>query len=153
MYIASPETITQLYVNNDSARNKYIGLMNANFQDYMDSLVQGGKFQFRAKELVQRVSQLTSVVGLAAGSLAGPAGLATGYSIGNIIGKYLGSVLSEKTYGQAIADMAEISQLAKVRHSQLAASVAFTNQMDGGIETLRQNENRRKKDDIQAMQV
>ena len=153
MYIADPVTLTQRYVDNDSTRNKYTGLVNANFQDYMDSLKQGGQFQFQANNLKQRISSLTSTLGMAAGSFGGPAGIAAGFSVGNSIGKYLGNVVSNRIYGQAIADMAEIAFQAKTRHGQLTASLAFTNQIDGAIDTLRQNENKRRKDDLQAMQV
>ena len=153
MHITQPVTLTDIYVDNDSTRNKYTGLLNANFQDYMDSLAQGGQFQAQSLRLKIKVSALVSALGLAAGSLGGPAGMALGFGIGNTIGKYFGSVMGNRVYGQAIADMAEISHIAKVRHAQLAASLAFTNQMDGAIDNLRQNENKRKKDDIQAMQV
>lgn len=153
MYISNPQTITELYVNNDSTRNKYTGLLNANFQDYVDSLAQGGQFQAKSKRLQQRVTALASTLGTALGSLGGPAGMALGFGVGNSVGKYLGNVMGDKIYGQAIADMADIAHEAKVRHTQLAASLAFTNQIDGAIDTLRQNENKRKKDDLQAMQV
>lgn len=153
MYIASPDSLASLYINNDGARNKYTGLLNANFQDYMDSLAQGGQFQVKAQKLKQKISGLFSAVGTAAGSLGGPSGLALGFAVGNGIGKYLGNVLGNRIYGQAIADMADIAHEAKVRHAQLATSLAFTNQMDGAVDTLRQNENKRKKEDLQAMQV
>ncbi|MBI3591674.1 MAG: hypothetical protein HY094_09905 [Candidatus Melainabacteria bacterium] len=154
MRIEDPQTITSMYVDNDSTRNKYTGLLNANFQDYVDSLSQGSQFQVKASQVKQRISSLTSTLGMAVGALGGgPAGVALGYSIGNTVGKYLGNVVGDRLYGQAIADMADIAHLAKVRHAQLAASLAFTNQIDGAIDNLRQNENKRKKDDLQAMQV
>lgn len=153
MHIVDPVTITQLYIDNDSKRNKYTGLINANFQDYMDSLKQGGQFQFQSQRLKQRISSVTTGLGMAAGAFGGPAGMAVGFSIGNSMGKYIGNVMGDRIYGQAIADMAEISFQAKTRHGQLAASLAFTNQIDGAIDTLRQNENKRRKDDLQAMQT
>ena len=153
MHIVDPASITEYYVNNDSTRNKYTGLLNANFQDYMDSLKQGAQFQVQSQKLKQRVSSVTSALGMAVGSFGGPAGIAMGFSVGNSIGKYLGNTLGQRIYGQAIADMGEIEFQAKTRHSQLAASLAFTNQIDGAIDTLRQNDNKRKKDDLQAMQV
>ena len=153
MHITQPITLTELYVDNDSSRNKYTGLLNANFQDYMDSLTQGGMLQGKAGKLKQRISSLAAGIGMAAGTLGGPSGIALGLAIGNTVGKYLGGVAADRIYGQAIADMADIAHEAKVRHGQLAASLAFTNQMDGAIDNLRQNENKRKKDDLQAMQV
>ena len=153
MYISQPNSLTEIYVEQDSMENKYKGLLNANFQDYMDSLKQGGELEVRAGKLKQKVSGLASGLGLAAGTLGGPAGLALGFSIGNVFGKYLGNVLSERIYGQAMADVSEISHDSKMRHAQLAASLAFLNQVGGAVDTLRQNENKRKKDDLQAMQV
>ena len=153
MYISQPTSLTEIYVEQDSMENKYKGLLNANFQDYMDSLKQGGELEVRAGKLKQKVSGLASGLGLAAGTLGGPAGLALGFSIGNVFGKYLGNVLSERIYGQAMADVSEISHDSKMRHAQLAASLAFLNQVGGAVDTLRQNENKRKKDDLQAMQV
>ncbi len=153
MYIAQPYSLTEMYVERDSTRSKYEGLLNANFQDYMDSLKQGGDLQVRAGKLKQKISGLVSGIGLAAGALGGPAGLALGFSVGNTMGKYLGNVLSERIYGQAISDVSEISHDSKLRHSQLAATLAFQNQIGGAIDTFRQNENKRKKDDLQAMQV
>ena len=153
MYISEPQTLVDTYVNNDGTRNKYTGLVNANFQDYVDSLAQGSQFQVKASKLKQKISALAGTLGMAAGALGGTAGMALGFSVGNTLGKYLGNVVSDRFYGQAIADMADIAHLAKVRHPQLTASLAFTNQIDGAIDTLRQNENKRKKDDLQAMQV
>lgn len=153
MHISPQESLAEHYVNNDSRRNMYTGLLNANFQDYMDSLAQGGQFQVKAQKLKQRVSALASTLGLAAGSLGGPTGLTLGFALGNGIGKYIGNVMSDKIYGEAIADMGDIAHEAKLRHSQVATSLAFTNQIDGAIDTLRQNENKRRKDDLQAMQV
>ncbi len=151
MYIADPVTLTEKYIENDSVSNKYKGLMNANFQDYMDSLAQGGQLQVKAGKLKQKIAALGSGLGLAAGTLGGPSGIALGYSIGNVIGKYFGNVTADRLFGQAIADANEINHDSKVRHAQLAATVAFFDQMDGAIDTLRQNESKRKKDDIQAM--
>ena len=153
MYIYQPESLTEIYVERDSIRNKYEFLLNANFQDYMDSLKQGGALQLKAGKLKQKVSSLASGLGMAAGTLGGPAGIALGYSVGNTVGKYFGNVFSQRIYGQAIYDVSEISHDSKLRHSQLAAQVAFLNQIGGAVDTLRQNENKRKKDDLQAMQV
>ena len=153
MYVVDPVTITGLYVNNDSVRNKYTGLLNANFQDYMDALKQGAQFQTQSNTLKRKIASVASALGMAGGAFGGPAGIAAGFSVGNSIGKYIGGVLGDRIYGQAISDMSEIGFQSKVRHSQLAASLAFTNQIDGAIDTLRQNENKRKKDDLQAMQV
>lgn len=153
MYISQPISLTEMYVENDSTRNKYTGLLNANFQDYMDSMSQSGQLQVREAKLKQKISALTSGIGLAAGALGGPSGMALGFAMGNTLGKYFGNVVGDRIYGQAIADMAEIAHDAKLRHGQLAASLAYTNQIDGAVDTLRQNENKRKKDDLQAMQV
>lgn len=153
MHIYEPFSLTETYVENNSLENKYKGLLNANFQDYMDSLKQGGQLQLQAGKLKQKISGLTSGLGLAAGTLGGPAAMALGYSIGNMLGKYFGNVVTDKIYGQAISDVSEINHDSKIRHAQLAASVAFTSQIGGAIDTMRQNENKRKKDDLQAMQV
>jgi hypothetical protein len=153
MHITQPITLTELYIENDSSRNKYTGLLNANFQDYMDSLAQGGRLQVKAKKLIQRISSLGAGIGMAAGVFGGPGGIALGTTIGNTVGKYFGNVLSDRLYGQAIADVSEIFHDSKLRHAQIASSLSFTNQMDGAIDTLRQNENKRRKDDIQSMQV
>ncbi len=154
MYITQPFSLTQMYIEQDSTENKYKGLLTANFQDYMDSMKQTSELQLRSGKLKQQIASLTSAIGLAAGStLAGPAGMALGFSIGNTLGKYFGNVVSERIYGQAIADVSEISHDSKLRHSQLAATVAFLNQLGGAVDTFRQNENKRKKDDLQAMQV
>ena len=153
MHISEPTSLTQMYVEQDSMENKYKGLLNANFQDYMDSLKQGGELQVRVGKLKQKVTGLASGIGMAAGVFGGPAGLALGFSIGNTLGKYFGNVLSERIYGQAVTDVSEISHNAKLRHAQLAATVSFLGQVGGAIDTLRQNENKRKKDDLQAMQV
>ncbi|OGI18666.1 MAG: hypothetical protein A3B68_01435 [Candidatus Melainabacteria bacterium RIFCSPHIGHO2_02_FULL_34_12] len=153
MYITQPATLTELYVNNSSTRNQYEGMLNANFQDYMDSLAQGGQYEVKAAQLKKRISAVASGLGMAIGTLGGPAGMPLGFAIGNSIGKFIGNTTSQRIYGQALADMADIAHEAKVRHAQLAISLAFTNQIDGAIDTLRQNENKRKKDDLQAMQV
>ncbi|MBI2996095.1 MAG: hypothetical protein HYY52_05250 [Candidatus Melainabacteria bacterium] len=153
MYIANPINLTAMYVENDSNRNMHRGLLNANFQDYMDSLKQGGQLQTSAGRLRQKVSALASSLGLAAGVFGGPMGLSLGYAVGNAVGKYVGNVLSNRIYGQAMADMNDIAHEARVRHTQLAASVAFIDQIDGALDTLRQNENKRKKDDLGAMSV
>lgn len=153
MYISQPISLTAQYIDNDSLENKYKGLLNANFQDYMDSINQSAQLELRSSKLKQRFSALASGLGMAAGAMGGPAGLALGFSVGSTIGKYVGSVVSNKIYGQAIEDMAEITQESKFRHTQLAAKVAFIGQVGGAIDTLRQNENKRKKDDLQAMQV
>ena len=153
MYIAQPVTLTEIYLDSDSTQNKYKGLLNANFQDYMDSMTQSGQLQVKAQQLKQRISTLVGGLGMAAGALGGPHGLALGYAVGSTVGKYLGNVLGDRVYGQAITDMSEIVHESRVRHSQLAASLAFQQQMDGAVDTLRQNENKRRKDDLQAMQV
>lgn len=153
MYISQPHSLTIHYLENDSTRNKYTGLLNANFQDYIDALAQGGRFEVKSGKLKQRVSGLAAGIGMAVGTFGGPSGIALGFAVGNTIGKYLGNVLSDRIYGQAISDMANIAHESKLRHAQLATSLSFTNQMDGAIDTLRQNENKRKKDDLQAMQV
>ena len=153
MYIDQSVSLAEMYVERDSLRSKYETLLNANFQDYMDSLKQGGELEVRAGKLKQKISGLASGIGMAAGVFGGPAGIALGFSIGNTLGKYAGNVLSERIYGQAMADMSEISHDTKLRHAQLAGTLAFSNQIGEGINTLRQNENKRKKDDLQAMQV
>jgi len=153
MYISQPVSLTELYIENDSLQNKYKGLLNANFQDYVEALRQGGEFQIKQGQLKNKVASLSSGIGMAFGVFGGPASMALGYSIGNTIGKYLGNVIGDRIYGRAIYDMSEIAHETRVRHSQIAASIAFQNQMDGAIDTLRQNENKRKKDDLQAMQV
>ena len=154
MHIVEPTSLAQMYVEQDSIENKYKTLLNSNFQDYMDSLKQGGQLQVRIGKLKQKVSGLASGLGLAAGTLlGGPAGIALGFSVGSMLGKYAGNVLSERIYGQAVADVSEISHDSKMRHAQLASTLAFLNQVGGAIDTLRQNENKRKKDDLQAMQV
>ena len=154
MHITEPISLGQAYVDQDSMENKYKTLLNANFQDYMDSIKQSGELELRAGKLKQKVTSLASGVGMAAGALGGgPAGIALGFSIGNTLGKYFGNVLSQRFYGQAMADVSEINHDAKLRHTQLAARYAFLSQVGGAIDTLRQNENKRKKDDLQAMQV
>ena len=153
MYVWEPHSLTEMYVEHNSRENIDKGLLNANFQDYMDSFAQSGKLQIRAGKLKQKVSALTSAIGIAAGSLGGPAGLALGFAIGNTVGKYAGNVLSDRIYGQAITDTDEITHDAKLRHSQLAAILSFERQVGGAVDTLRQNENKRMKDDLQAMQV
>lgn len=153
MYITDPISLTIHYIENDSKRNKHIGLLNANFSDYISALAQGGRLQVKSGKLKQKLSSLATGIGMAAGSLGGPSGIALGGAIGNTIGKYLGNVLADKVYGQAIADMADIAHESKQRHAQLATSIAFINQIDGAIDTLRQNENKRKKDSLQEMAV
>ena len=152
MYIAEPSSLTQLYVDNDSVQNKYKGLLNANFQDYIDSLGQSGRIEIRSGKLKQRIAGVIGGVGMALGTLGGPAGIELGFTVGSTIGKYLGNVVSDRIYGQAIADMADIVHYAKLRHTQLAATIAFQKKMDEAIDTLRQNENKRKKDAIQEIQ-
>lgn len=153
MYIGTPVTLTELYVDNASRHNMHSTLLNVNFQDYMDALRLGGEFQLKLSKLQQRVAALGTGLGIAAGSMGGPAGMAIGFSLGNIVGRYVGNILGNRIYGQAIADMGEISHDAKVRHAQLASMLAYTDQIDGAIDTLRQNENKRIKDALQAMQV
>ena len=153
MYIREPAPLTEIYVDNHSNENKYRMLINANFQDYLDSLALGGQFEVKSLKLKQRISALGSGIGMAAGALGGPAGIALGFAIGNTLGKYAGGALGDKVYGKAIADMADLGHEAKVRHSQMAAYLANLSQVSGGIDTLRQNENKRLKDDLQAMQV
>ena len=151
MYISQPTSLTEMYVENDSQENKYKGYLNANFQDYMDSLSLGGSLQVKALKLKQRVAGTFAGIGMAAGALGGPSGIALGFSVGNTVGKYLGNVLGGRLYGQAIADASEINHDSKIRHGQLAATIAFLGQIGGAVDTLRQNENKRKKDDLQAM--
>ena len=153
MYISEPSSLTQLYVENDSVQNKYKGLVNANFQDYMDGLSQTGKLEVRSAKLKQKISGVIAGAGMAVGSLGGPGGIALGFTVGNTFGKYLGNVIGDRIYGEAIVDMADIVHYAKLRHAQLAASLAFQKKMDDAIDTLRQNDNKRKKDAIQEMQV
>ncbi len=109
MYVVDPVTITGLYVNNDSVRNKYTGLLNANFQDYMDALKQGAQFQTQSNTLKRKIASVASALGMAGGAFGGPAGIAAGFSVGNSIGKYIGGVLGDRIYGQAISDMSEIA--------------------------------------------
>ena len=153
MYISQPVTLTEQYVDNDSRRNKYSVLVNANFKDFLDASAQGSQLEVKSGKLKQQMATLLSGIGMAAGSLGGPLGIPLGFTIGNTIGKYFGNVLSQRLYGQAINDMSEISLDSKIRHTQLVASLAFTNQIDGAVDTLRQNENKREKDTLQAMQV
>ena len=153
MHIVEPVSLTALYIDQDSMENKYKTLVNANIQDYMDSLKQGGELEVRAGKLKQKITGLASGIGMAAGVFGGPAGIALGFSVGNVLGKYAGNVLSSKMCGQAMTDVSEISHDAKLRHAQLASYLAFLGQVGGAIDTLRQNENKRKKDDLQAMQV
>lgn len=153
MHITQPVTLTQMYIEADSTENKYKGMLNANFQDYMDAFKQSGEFQVRAAKLKQKISALVTGIGMAVGTFGGPSGIALGYAIGNTAGKYFGNVLSDRIFGQAIADMSEIVHDSKLRHGQIAASLSFHNQIGTAIDTLRQNENKRKKDDLQAMQV
>ena len=58
MYISQPNSLTEIYIEQDSIENKYKGLLNANFQDYMDSLKQGGELEVRSGKLKQKVSGL-----------------------------------------------------------------------------------------------
>ena len=153
MYITQPVTLTELYIDNDSSRNKYTGLLNANFQDYMDSLSQSGQLEIRSGKLKQKVAGVVGSLGMALGTLGGPAGIALGFTIGNTLGKYLGNVVADRIYGGAIYDMAEIVHYAKLRYTMLATTIAFNNKMGDAIDTLRQNENKRRKDAIQEMQV
>jgi len=153
MYLAEPVSLTQLYVDNDSTQNKTKGLLNANFQDFMDALSQTGQLELRAGSLKKSISGVFAGAGLAAGSLGGPAGIALGFTIGNTLGKYFGNVLTNRIYGRAIADIADLGHYAKLRHTQLASSIAFQKKIDEAIDNLRQNDNKRKKDAIQEMQV
>ncbi|GEM_PF-2271119 len=153
MYINDPTTLTDLYVDNSCRHSKYTLLLNANFQDYMDSLQQGAQFQMRLSKLVQRVSALGGTIGTAAGALGGPGGMALGYTLGNGIGKFIGNSLGNRIYGQAMGDMNEIAQMSKQRHAQLASNLAYTDQIDGAIDTLRQNENKRLKEAVNGMSV
>lgn len=153
MYISQPKSLTQMYVEVDSVENKYQGLINANFQDYMDSLAQSGELEIKSARLKQRIGGVIGAAGMAAGALGGPSGLALGFSIGNTIGKYLGNVVSNRIYGRAIADMADMVHNSKLRHTQLATSIMFNKKMYEAVDTLRQNENKRIKDAIQEMQV
>lgn len=153
MYIIEPATLTESVVSNQDRRSKYTGLLNANFQDYMDALSQGGQFKTKAQKVRIRISSVGASIGVAVGSLGGPAGMALGFTLGNSIGKYVGDVMAERIYGRAIFDMSEIAHEAKVRHAQLATSLAFTDQIEGAIDTLRENQNKREKDALQAMQV
>jgi len=153
MYIREPVTLTEMYVDNESNINKHKLLLNANFQDYMDTMWQSGQLEIKAGKLKQRISSVASGVGMAVGAFGGPSGIALGFAIGNTVGKYFGNVASGRIYGTAIADMAEMAHDAKLRHSQLAASVAFNDKMGEAIDTLRASENKRMKDDLQGMSV
>lgn len=153
MYIDNPITLGELYVENTSKHNRYTLLINANFQDYMDSLRQVSQFQVRSSQLAQKISKVGGALGVAAGSLGGPVGTVLGFTLGNNIGKFIGSMVGNKIYGQAISDMNEISQMSKHRHAQLAANLAFVDQIDGAIDTMRQNDNKRVKDALNAMSV
>ncbi|MBI1858365.1 MAG: hypothetical protein HYR97_04545 [Candidatus Melainabacteria bacterium] len=148
-----PETLTQLMLDNIGKENEYKGLLNANFQDYMDGLAKTGELQIGSAKVKQKFAALGSGMGLAAGALGGPAGLALGFAIGNQIGKYAGNVMSDKIYGRAIADMSTIMHDAKLRHAQIAASYSLNGKMLEAIDTLRQNANKRTKDDLQSMAV
>ena len=153
MFLADPVSPTQLMIEATSKSNEYKGLLNANFQDYLDAIKKSGELQIQSAKLKQKISGLGTGIGMAAGSLGGPAGIAIGFAIGNRFGKYFGNVASDRMYGQAITDMSEIMFTAKLRHAQLASSYAMNDKMMEAIDTLRQNENKRKKDDIQAMAV
>lgn len=148
-----PVSPTELMVANVGVSNEYKGLLNANFQDYMDGIAKSGELQLKLAKIKQRFSAIGTGVGMAAGSLGGPSGIALGAAIGTMLGKYAGNVVGDKLYGTAITDMAEIMHTAKVRHAQLAVSYSMNGKMLEAIDTLRQNENKRKKDDLQAMQV
>lgn len=153
MYISEPVTLTSLYIDNDSLQNKYKGLLNANFEDYMDSVSQSGQLETKSGKVKQRISGTIAGVGMAIGALGGPAGIALGFTIGSTIGKYVGNVVGNRIYGQAIYDMAELVHYTKLRHTMLATSIAFNSKMGEAVDNLRQNENKRKKDAIQEMQV
>ena len=153
MHVWQPQSLSELYIEHNSRENIYDGLLNANFQDYMDSLAESGRLQIKSGKLKQKISAMGSAIGIAAGSLGGPAGMALGYALGNTIGKYAGNAASDKIFGQAISDVNEITHNSKMRHAQLAATAAYEKQVSGAIDTLRQNENKRLKDDLQAMQV
>jgi len=153
MYISEPISLTAMYIENDSLENKYKGLLTANFQDYLDSFKMGAELELKSAKLKAKFAALGSGLGIGAGAMGGPAGMALGYSIGNVIGKYAGSATANKLYGQAIEDVAEISLESKQRHAQIASYIAHLGQISSGITTLRENENKRKKDDLQAMQV
>ena len=152
MYIPEPITLTAQYIENDSRRNEQRMLLEANFQDYLDSAAEGGKLQVKSGKIKMEVTSVLSGAGMAAGALlGGPAGLSTGFVIGNRIGKYLGGVLATKVYGQAISDMNQITGTANQRQIQIAAYLSFVNQVDGAIDSMRQNENKRKKAEIDSM--
>lgn len=151
MYVPKPITLTSQMLEVNSTGNKYKGLLNANFQDYMDSTRQAGELQIKAGSLKHKVTGVFSGLGIAAGTLMGPAGLAVGFSVGNNIGKYVANVVSDRVYGQAISDMSEIYHSAKMRHAQLATTLAINNKMGEAVNTLRTNENKRLKDALQAM--
>ncbi len=153
MYVSQPISLTAMYVENDSLENKYKGLLTANFQDYLDSFKMGAELELRSAKVKSKLTALTSGVGMAAGAMGGPAGMALGFSVGNLVGKYFGSAMAQRLYGQAIEDVSEIALESKHRHAQLASLVAHIGQIGSGISTLRENENKRKKDDLQAMQV
>ena len=148
-----PVSPTELMIANVGVSNEYKGLLNANLQDYMDGIAKSGELQIKLAKIKQRFSSIGTGVGMAAGSLGGPSGIALGAAIGTMLGKYAGNVVGDKLYGTAITDMAEIMYTAKVRHAQLAVSYSMNDKMLEAIDTLRQNENKRKKDDLQAMQV
>lgn len=151
MYISEPVTLTEKYIDNSSEGNKLKLMLDANFQDYMDSVKQGGQLEIKSGNLRNKVSAIISGIGLAAGTFGGPGGMAAGFAIGNTIGKYIGNSLSQRVYGKAIADMSDIYHQARVRHSQIATSIALQDKMGEGIDALRQNENKRLKEAYQAM--
>jgi hypothetical protein len=153
MTFIEPITLTEQMIESNSTSDKYKGLLNANFQDYMDAVKQASQLQIQSGGLKHRVTAIFSGLGLAAGSLGGPAGMASGFAVGNTIGKYTANVISNRVYGQAIADMSEIYHQSKLRHSQIATSLAFNDKMGEGIDSLRANENKRLKDALQAMAV
>lgn len=153
MFLVDPVTPTELYIETQSTENKYKGLLNANFQDYMDGIRQSGELEIKAAKLKQRISGVIAATGMAAGALGGPSGLALGFAIGNTIGKYIGNVVSNRVFSQAINDMAEVVTYSKIRHTMLASSIMFQKKMGEAVDTIRQNENKRIKDAIQEMQV
>lgn len=153
MYITSPITMTEQMLSNDGESDKFKGLLNANFQDYLDAVRVSGELQVKSGKLQQQISGVFSSLGLAAGAFAGPAGLAAGFAVGNTVGKYVGNVMSNRIYGRALSDISEIYVDAKARHTQLATAMAFNDKMGEAVDTLRSNENKRLKDALQAMNV
>ena len=151
MYLRDSHSLLTEYISSFSRKNKYKGLLNANFADYMDALKQAGTLQIKSGKLKQKVSAIGTALGTAVGVFGGPAGMALGFSVGNTAGKYVGNVISDRIFGQAIADVDEIAHDSKIRHAHIAASYAFENQIGSAIDTLRENENKRLKDALQGM--